>query len=50
MSSDIRLVICDADHTLANKERMLSERTKAMIEAYTPKSLFDKAAEAAPAQ
>ena len=31
MSSDIRLVICDADHTLANTERMLSERTKAMI-------------------
>ena len=31
MSSDIRLVICDADHTLANKERMLSERTKAMV-------------------
>ncbi len=27
-----------------------AERTKAMIEAYTPKSLFDKAAEAAPAQ
>lgn len=31
MSSDIRLVICDADRTLANKERMLSQRTKVMI-------------------
>lgn len=31
MSENIRLVICDADRTLANKDRMLSERTKEMI-------------------
>lgn len=31
MSENIRLVICDADHTLANKERMLSQRTIDMI-------------------
>ena len=31
MPENIRLVICDADRTLANKERMLTERTKRMI-------------------
>ena len=31
MTHRIKLVICDADRTLANKARMLSERTKRMI-------------------
>ena len=31
MPTDTRLVICDADRTLANNQRMLSERTKRMI-------------------
>ena len=31
MTNRTKLVICDADRTLANKERMLTERTKRMI-------------------